>query len=338
MPALPPPAPLSGSPARLRRVRTAMEELGAQLDPAERLGQDPLAFARAWADPADQEAAAVLCSGLSYGRVAAFWPVLRTLMGRAAERGGPAAWLHAFDRDDARVVEGLRYRFMEGADIATWCGALGAALRQHGRLGALVEAGHRPEHADVGPALDHLVTTLRALALAESHRQGRGRATRFSELPAGLRYFLPRPADGSACKRWCMALRWLVRRPGDPRRVDGLDLGLWALPPAKLVVPLDTHVARLSWFLGLTDRRDGSWRTAQEITAGLARLDPADPLRFDFALAHLGISGRCTVRATADPAVPPPREICQACPLGPACRVGAPTLRASAPRRRAPTG
>jgi hypothetical protein len=88
----------------------------------------------------------------------------------------------------------------------------------------------------------------------------------------------------------------------------------------------------------LTDRRDGSWRTAREITAGLARLDPADPLRFDFALAHLGISGRCTVQAGPGRAAPPPAEVCRGCPLAPACRVGARTLRARAPRRPPPTG
>ena len=315
---------------RLSRVRADLDRLDAQMDPVARLRGDPLSFVRAWSSPADQEVAGAIASGLSFGRVAAFWPVVQALMDRATARGGPAQWVRAFDAEDARALAPLRYRWLDGADLALWCATLGAALRAHGRLGAIAEAGWRPSHRDVGPALDHLVDRLRALAPGEAVRLGlaRGEAGRlglagggFEALPRGFRTFLPRPSDGSACKRWCMMLRWMVRRPGPPGSVAGCDLGLWALPPARLVVPLDTHVARLSWFLGLTGRRDGSWRTAVEITRNLARLDPADPLRYDFALAHLGISGRCTVRAEGDKA--PAVEVCQGCPLGRTCRVGA---------------
>ncbi|HYG66816.1 MAG TPA: DUF2400 family protein, partial [Anaeromyxobacteraceae bacterium] len=92
---------------------------------------------------------------------------------------------------------------------------------------------------------------------------------------------------------------------------------------SALVVPLDTHLFRIARHLGLTARRDASWRTAEEITAGLRRLDPRDPVRYDFALCHLGMSGACPVRR--DPAR------CRACPLRPVCR-GPST---SGPRARA---
>jgi uncharacterized protein (TIGR02757 family) len=122
-----------------------------------------------------------------------------------------------------------------------------------------------------------------------------------------MRWLLPRPADGSACKRPLLFLRW-VARPD-----DGVDLGLWtALDPARLVVPLDTHVHRIGYWIGLTSRRTASWRTALEVTAALRALDPADPTRFDFALAHLGISRDC-------PGRPEPRA-CTPCPLRAHCR------------------
>jgi uncharacterized protein (TIGR02757 family) len=96
-----------------------------------------------------------------------------------------------------------------------------------------------------------------------------------------------------------------------------VDLGLWtALRPADLVMPVDTHVLRNSRFLGLTDRADATWRTAEQITAALRALDPHDPVRFDFALAQLGISGAC--RGFRDAAV------CAACPLDPICAAPAP--------------
>ena len=97
------------------------------------------------------------------------------------------------------------------------------------------------------------------------------------------------------------------------RGPDGVDLGLWReVPPRALVIPLDTHVHRIGSFIGLTRRKDLSWRTAEEITAHLRHLDPEDPVRFDFALSHLGISGACPSRRD--------ERKCAGCPLQPICR------------------
>ncbi len=281
----------------------ALEELSSA--PAS-LELDPLAFPRRWSRPADQEVMAVLAASLAFGRVRGFWPVLEALHVLAERHGGPEAWLRGFDGERGAELLGLQHRWVRGADLALWCATLGRALRAHGSLGALAVQGFRVEDPHIGPMLEALVGRLREHAVEVA---GVGR---FEELPRGFRGLLCQPSDGSACKRWCMALRWLVRSE-DP------DLGLWALPTAMLVIPLDTHVARLSWFLGLTRRTDGSWKTALEITRALAEIDPGDPLRFDFALAHLGIDGRCTV-GVRDP-LPPPVEVCGACALGGVCRV-----------------
>jgi uncharacterized protein (TIGR02757 family) len=124
-----------------------------------------------------------------------------------------------------------------------------------------------------------------------------------------LDHLLPDASRGAACKRLLLYLRWMVRR-------DDVDLGAWEgiVPPSALVIPLDTHVSRLSRLLGLTCRADLSWRTAEEITASLRRLSPEDPVRYDFALCHLGMSGACPARRSA--------ERCRACPLAPACPTG----------------
>jgi hypothetical protein len=167
----------------------------------------------------------------------------------------------------------------------------------------------RRSEIDVGPALTRFVTDLREAAADVAPACGVATTT-FEGLPRGFRTFLPSPEDGSACKRLNMMLRWLVRPD------DGIDLGVWEHVPAhRLVVPLDTHVGRIARFVGLTSRTDGSWRTAREVTDGLARFDPRDPVRFDFALAHLGISGRCRGRYDA--------PVCRACPLFGVCVIAA---------------
>lgn len=308
------------APPELARLGARLEALcaGAEVGPI--LAGDPLAFPRRYPRPADAEIAALFASALAFGRVRLFWPVLVELFRAADAAGGPHAWVHDFGPADASRLAPLVYRWNRGPDLSLLARAARRVLRESGRLGAPFEAASAHTQPHVGPALEAGVQTLRRYALDEADALGL-RAARWEDLPRAFRTLLPTPSEGSACKRWNMLMRWMVRRPGPvdaaglPRRVDGADLGLWALPTAHLVVPLDVHVARISRLLGLTARRDDGWRTALEITAALAQLDPADPVRYDFALAHLGISAGCRARW-----IP---EICEPCPLRPVCREAA---------------
>jgi endonuclease III len=99
------------------------------------------------------------------------------------------------------------------------------------------------------------------------------------------------------------------------RPADGVDLGLWPIAPSELVIPVDTHIHRISRNLGLTDRRTAAWATAEEITAALREFDPEDPVKYDFALCHLGVSREC-------PSRPDPVK-CQRCVLQDVCSVWA---------------
>lgn len=106
------------------------------------------------------------------------------------------------------------------------------------------------------------------------------------DAPARTRKHVATPARGSACKRLCMYLRWMVR-PGP------VDFDLWkSTSPADLVCPLDTHVARVAFRLGLLTREKSDWKAATELTAALRHLDAHDPVRYDFALFSLGADER----------------------------------------------
>ena len=84
------------------------------------------------------------------------------------------------------------------------------------------------------------------------------------------------------------------------------------MPPSKLLMPVDTHIHKLSRNLGFTSRRDVSWKTAEEITAALRRFDPDDPVKYDFALCHMGMLQRCPSRR--DP------ERCEGCGILTVCK------------------
>lgn len=99
----------------------------------------------------------------------------------------------------------------------------------------------------------------------------------------GIRFMFPLPERGSACKRMNLFLRWMIRK-------DELDFGLWyEIPAAKLVIPVDTHIARICKKLKLTKRKNVSWRMAEEITDNLKKFDPFDPVKYDFAICHIGM-------------------------------------------------
>jgi uncharacterized protein (TIGR02757 family) len=268
---------------------------------ADYLANDPLAFPRRFSGKEDRELAAVFSAALAYGRVASIRNSLQNLFDRMPE--GPAAFVRGFDpRRDAQRLAGFRHRFNTGEDLACLCWMLQKMLAAPGGLEGFFLAGDNPGREDIGQGLANFYR--RALAIDVSPFFPAGK------LPAnsGVRYFFPSPEKGSACKRLCMLLRWLCRPD------DGIDLGLWSeVSPTRLVLPLDTHTARISRLLGLSERKSPDWKMALEVTAELRRLDPVDPVRYDFALSHLGISDGCSGTR---------KERCPVCPVAGLCVVG----------------
>jgi uncharacterized protein (TIGR02757 family) len=206
----------------------------------------------------------------------------------------PFRYLETFDaREAARRFAGFAHRFHKTPELVALLGCIARVIRDHGSLGALFAECHDAREPDIGPSLARFV------AAVLSHHEG-------GQPSAGLRYLLTSPLDGSACKRMNLYLRWMVRRT-EP------DLGLWTfVDPARLVMPLDTHVHRIATFLGLSSRRTADWKAARLLTDELARFDSADPVRYDFALCRLGILDLCSVRQK--------KENCEVCLLRDVCR------------------
>ncbi len=88
--------------------------------------------------------------------------------------------------------------------------------------------------------------------------------------------------------------------------------GLWsAVRPAQLVVPLDTHIIRVGRCLGMTSRLSPGWRMAADITRTLRQLNPDDPVRYDFAMCHLGMMGACGFGTTRTSTQCPLHAVCR---------------------------
>lgn len=107
------------------------------------------------------------------------------------------------------------------------------------------------------------------------------------DFPHRTRKHVATPARKSTCKRLVMYLRWMVRQD-----THGVDFGIWKnISPAQLVCPCDLHVDRVARALNLIKRKQTDWQTALELTEQLRKFDPADPVKYDFALFGLGVEG-----------------------------------------------
>ncbi|RRB02640.1 TIGR02757 family protein [Larkinella rosea] len=105
--------------------------------------------------------------------------------------------------------------------------------------------------------------------------------------PERTRKHIATPGRNSSCKRLNMFLRWMVRSDN-----QGVDFGIWnRIKPEQLVMPIDVHVGRVARKLGLLTRPQTDWKAAVELTEILKKFDPADPVKYDFALFGLGVEG-----------------------------------------------
>lgn len=103
--------------------------------------------------------------------------------------------------------------------------------------------------------------------------------------PERTRKHLANPAKGSLAKRIHMFLRWMIRS-----NQRGVDFGLWDIKASKLSIPMDVHVVRTARKLGLMDDRTPTLKTLHKLDEILRKLDPQDPVKYDFALFGLGVN------------------------------------------------
>jgi uncharacterized protein (TIGR02757 family) len=265
------------------------------------VSSDPVQFVHRYDDPRDREIVGLIASVFAYGNVKS---VLRTVESALGYLGpSPVDAIAAFDaRRDLRRLRGFYHRFNTSRDLAVLFWIIRRVLEEHGSLQAAFNAGLSSQDSDITGALENFSGTL--LGFGHEQLYPRGELNR----RIGVRFFFPRPSEGSACKRLNLYLRWMVRP------ADGIDCGLWTtVAPRQLVIPLDTHIARISTYIGLTAMRSSGWPMALDITRSLRRLDSSDPLRYDFALCHLGIAGDCPRKRNL--------EKCARCPIVAICKL-----------------
>jgi uncharacterized protein (TIGR02757 family) len=278
----------ASEPGRMRDIHAALDRVRCQCDSDARRASDPVAFAHRYRRRDDKELAALIAACMAFGNARVVVAKLDDLFGRLSP--GPA---RAADDEPGLGdrMNGWKHRVFVASDIEWLLLGARAIQRQFGSLGAAFQAG-----LDRGESLRTALATFRDRIRAAG---GVGRRSR------GIEHMIPDPLKSSGSKRMLLLLRWMCRP------ADGVDLGLWDVSPARLLVPVDIHIHRLARNLGFTSRRHVTWETAEDVTGALAQFDPSDPTKYDFSLCHLGMLRRCPSRR--DP------RLCNGCGIKPVC-------------------
>lgn len=229
-----------------------IQEWADKYETASFIIDDPIRFPRKYSGR-DAEVSGFITSWLSFGS--------RKMIIRAAEKldkefdGSPYEWL--MDRRYINYKGNLKkvYRFLSYYDLYKLCD----------RLRSLYMGFKTMEDMVLTPPERPLVVKLTYLFSG------------INGIPVCI-------MDGSACKRLCMFLRWMVRKDSP------VDLGIWRnVNPKDLIIPLDVHVHKMALELGLTSRKKADMKAAIEVTEVMRQIFPEDPTRGDFALFGCGI-------------------------------------------------
>lgn len=224
---------------------------------------DPLQFPKKFKGKKDIEISALISSSLAYGNVK---QIIKSLEKIFEKLKSPYEYIiHTPETKIKKDFVGFKHRFTKGLEISNIILNLKDLYKKYGSMEKAFLKHIKKEDNNTYPA------TIRFL-----------KEFLIRKAPT----LIPDPDKKSAFKRFNLFLRWLVRK-------DEVDIGIWKdIPPSFLIIPLDTHMLNISLKLGITKRKDNSIITALEITNYFKKINPKDPVKYDFSLTRAPILKR----------------------------------------------
>jgi uncharacterized protein (TIGR02757 family) len=235
-----------------------------------KLEPDPLQFPHLFQDKKDIEVMAFIASVFAYGNVKQINNSLQKFLELADNK--PFSFIQNFNSAERNMEFSLVHRFYSSKNIVQFFSLLNLAYSEFSSLKELFLSGYNQDDINVKNA----ITNFSKYFISKAKKE-------LGVISRGVKFMFPLPEKGSACKRMNLFLRWMVRK-------DELDFGLWReISTSKLIIPVDTHVARICKQLNLTKRKIVGWKMAEEITENLKKFDRDDPVKYDFAICHIGM-------------------------------------------------
>lgn len=267
-------------------TKSEIDKLVEKYETVDFIKDDPIQFPHRFKDKKDIEIAGFIASLVAYGQRKVFIKKLNQLFDIAQNE--PHNFILNFE---PKILGDFNYRFGKPEDFAEIFMIMRNLYEKDGGLEELFKYGYDLTRI----SSTHCVRTEILPSPHSAALSGEGNVnnmfipvcdyfySKFNASP-GVKFMIPNPKKGGAMKRMCMFLRWMVRK-------GPVDLGIWDFIPASdLLIPLDTHVARLSREMGLLSRNANDFKSVIEITENLRKFDPQDPTKYDFAMFGFGVN------------------------------------------------
>ena len=241
-------------------LKQQLDELVLKYETKDFIKDDPIQFPHRFKEIKDLELAGFIASVFAFGNRKVFIRKLNELF--ALFQNEPKNFIENFER---KSLKGFNYRFAKEEDVEEIFLVLKKLYSSNSSLEELFRYGYETKdfHQMLKVVTDYFYSNM--------------------ENTFGAKYLIPDANKNGAMKRVNMLLRWLVR--------DGVvDLGVWKfIDKSELLIPLDTHVARISREMNLLKRNSNDFKAVKELTNELKIFDKNDPVKYDFAMFGYGI-------------------------------------------------
>lgn len=248
----------------LKNLKEFLDEKVEEFNRPDFIETDPIQVAKQFSEKEDIEIAGFLTATISWGnRPAIIKNALRMMELLDNE---PAEFIRQASEMETDRLQLFVHRTFNGDDLVYFIRSLQNIYRKYGGLQTVFETGF----ANSGTVFGALESFHHVFFELEGER---------------TRKHVSNVTKGASAKRLNMYLRWMCRADR-----AGVDFGLWkGIPQSALMLPLDLHTGNVGRKLGLLQRRSNDWKAVEEITSTLRTFDPADPIKYDFALFGLGV-------------------------------------------------
>ena len=248
----------------LLEIKPKLDSYIKQYETENFIKDDPVQFVHKFSSKRDNEIAGFIASSFAYGKREVFIGKLNYIFDLMQNK--PMEYVKS--GDFSNIVR-CDYRFSKDIDLIQMLKILNILYLEGETLESLFEYSYK-EGKSVWQMFQGVVDYFYARV----------------DMPVtkGFYHLLPNPGKKSALKRMNMLMRWFVRK-------SAVDIGIWNfIPKSELLIPLDTHVAKISRELGILKRNDNGYESVIEITNVLKQFDPIDPIKYDFALFGYGVN------------------------------------------------
>jgi uncharacterized protein (TIGR02757 family) len=245
---------------KIKLDKIFFEDIYKKYNKKEFIYSDPIQFPKRFSDKRDIEISALISSSLAYGNVK---QIIKSLNYIFSIMNSPLNYIK--NSTNSRIIKdfkNFKHRFTDGNEITNLILNLKEVYKNYNSLEDFFIKHIKNYDSNIYPSTNSFLKSF---------------------IKYETKTLIPNPDKKSAMKRFNMFLRWLVRK-------DEIDFGIWTkISPKMLLIPLDTHMHQISLKLKITNRKDTSIKTVFEITDFFRKIEPKDPVKYDFSLVRAPI-------------------------------------------------